>query len=155
LACRGKHFCSACQCTLRPAPGTNIYSAVQVEILRAYQESPYVDADAFVAALQGTDYAHADLRYYHEVIRTWAESKDARNANWLPMMCNWMLRETPKTTNSKLPLPPCYPRPPMYTLPTTPATATKTTPTSEQLLINTLTQNTVISLARGQITGLA
>ena len=71
-----------------------------------FAESPYADADAFVAALQGTDYAHADLRYYHEVICTWAESKDARNANWLPMMCNWMLRDAKdhklKTTTSTL-----------------------------------------------------
>ncbi|GGG33767.1 helix-turn-helix domain-containing protein [Hymenobacter glacieicola] len=69
-----------------------------------FAESPYADADAFVEALQGTDYAHADLHYYHEVIRTWAESKDARNANWLPMMCNWMLRDAKdqklKTTSS-------------------------------------------------------
>ncbi|TGE25184.1 helix-turn-helix domain-containing protein [Hymenobacter aquaticus] len=72
----------------------------------AFAESPYADADAFIEALQGTDYAHADLRYYHEVIRTWAESKDARNANWLPMMCNWMLRDAKdqklKTTSSSL-----------------------------------------------------
>lgn len=69
-----------------------------------FAESPYANADAFVEALQGTDYAHADLLFYHEVIRTWAESKDARNANWLPMMCNWMLRDAKdqklKTTSS-------------------------------------------------------
>lgn len=60
----------------------------------AFSESPYATLEAVQQALAGTDYAHADLAYYHEVIRNWAEGKGERKADWLAAIRGWILRDS-------------------------------------------------------------
>ena len=60
----------------------------------AFADSPYADVQAVARALAGTDYEHADLPYYHEAIRNWAEGKDERKADWLATIRNAMLRDS-------------------------------------------------------------
>jgi hypothetical protein len=43
--------------------------------------------------LAGSAYAGANLEYYHELVKNWSESKQARKKDWLATVKNWMLRD--------------------------------------------------------------
>jgi hypothetical protein len=58
-----------------------------------FKDSPYADKAIFVEALAGSAYAGANLEYYHELVKNWSESKQARKKDWLATVKNWMLRD--------------------------------------------------------------
>ena len=61
-----------------------------------FQESAYYDLAAFTAAFQGTDYALADLRHYHQLIDTWRDRKTGlppRRKDWLATAKRFMLND--------------------------------------------------------------
>lgn len=60
----------------------------------AFADSPYADVQAVAEALKGTDYEHADVQYYHETIRNWAEGKGELKADWLATIRNAILSDS-------------------------------------------------------------
>jgi hypothetical protein len=58
-----------------------------------FAESPYADKTLFVAAFSGSEYETASLEYYHELIKNWSESKQARKRDWIATAKNWMLKD--------------------------------------------------------------
>lgn len=61
--------------------------------LTLFRDTPFADLDTFAAAFLGTDYEYADLRYYHEVIRNWSDSKNNKKIDWIATARSWMLRD--------------------------------------------------------------
>jgi hypothetical protein len=59
----------------------------------SFCQSPYFSLEKLREALANTDYAHANLKYYHEVINNWSESKGAKKKDWLATIKNWILRD--------------------------------------------------------------
>ena len=66
-------------------------------------ESAYAAVAPFCAALVGTDYEHADLTYYHEVITNWSLSGSNKRTDWIATTKNWILKDK---TDGKLKLNP-------------------------------------------------
>ena len=62
--------------------------------LHPFADSPYADVQAVANALNGTDYEHADVAYYHETIRNWAEGKGEKKLDWLATIRNAMLKDS-------------------------------------------------------------
>jgi DNA-binding CsgD family transcriptional regulator len=62
--------------------------------LHAFAESPYALVASVETALAGTDYEHADIPYYHEVIHNWAVSKGERRADWLGTIRNAIIKDS-------------------------------------------------------------
>ena len=59
-------------------------------------ESHYAMTAPFREAFTGTDYEHADLNYYHEVIYNWSLSKGEKRTDWIATAKGWMLRDSKK-----------------------------------------------------------
>lgn len=62
--------------------------------LHSFADSPYALVATVEAALAGTDYEHADIAYYHEVIYNWATSKGERRADWLGTIRNAIIKDS-------------------------------------------------------------
>ncbi|GGG35422.1 hypothetical protein [Hymenobacter glacieicola] len=61
-----------------------------------FAESEYADVEKFIQAFQGTDYALADLRLYHEKVRLWRDRKTGeppRRRDWLATAQRFMLND--------------------------------------------------------------
>ena len=58
-----------------------------------FSESAYQNKEIFKQAFANTDYAGANLDYYHEVIGNWSTSKGAKKKDWLATAKNWILRD--------------------------------------------------------------
>ena len=61
-----------------------------------FRESAYYDLATFTAAFEGTDYALADLRHYHQLIDTWRDRKTGlppRRKDWLATAKRFMLND--------------------------------------------------------------
>ncbi|UOR06263.1 helix-turn-helix domain-containing protein [Hymenobacter aerilatus] len=59
-----------------------------------FLESEYADYDTFAAAFVGTDYALANLRYYHEKISAWRQKGEVpRRKDWLATAKQFFLHD--------------------------------------------------------------
>jgi hypothetical protein len=58
-----------------------------------FKDSPYADKLRFMQAFAGSEYAGANLDYYHEIVKNWSESKQAKKKDWIATVKNWMLRD--------------------------------------------------------------
>lgn len=59
----------------------------------AFAQSPISTIDEFKKAFIGTQYEQANFEYYHELISTWAASKNEKKSDWIMAARNWMLRD--------------------------------------------------------------
>ena len=55
-----------------------------------FRNSEFFEKKIFCAALEKTQYAAANLDYYHEVILNWSDGKDEKRSNWLATAKKWM-----------------------------------------------------------------
>lgn len=61
-----------------------------------FRQSPIYDFEAFTAAFDGTDYALADLRHYHQLIDNWRDKKTGLpplRRDWLATAKKFMLND--------------------------------------------------------------
>lgn len=59
----------------------------------AFSVSPIGTIDSFRKQFLGTQYEIANFEYYHEIIGSWAESKNEKKVNWVAAARNWMARD--------------------------------------------------------------
>lgn len=57
----------------------------------SFSESEFYPIEKFESEFEGTDYANCDLKYYHERMKNWAESKDVKRKDWIATARNFML----------------------------------------------------------------
>ncbi|GAB2778048.1 hypothetical protein HNQ93_001710 [Hymenobacter luteus] len=87
---RGAHTATIRQAAATPRPGR----PTRPEI--TFAESEYADVEKFILAFEGTDYALADLRLYHEKVRLWRDRKTGeppRRRDWLATAQRFMLND--------------------------------------------------------------
>lgn len=61
-----------------------------------FAESELADVEVFIRAFEGTDYALADLRFYHEKVRLWRDKKTGeqpRRRDWLATAQRFMIND--------------------------------------------------------------
>jgi len=58
-----------------------------------FSESEIFDKKIFEQKIIGTQYESANVDWYHEQIKNWAESKDEKKINWLSAAKNWMAND--------------------------------------------------------------
>lgn len=59
----------------------------------AFALSPIGSIEGFKKEFLGTQYEQANFEYYHEIIGSWAESKNEKKVNWVAAARNWMARD--------------------------------------------------------------
>lgn len=87
---RGAHAATIRQAAVARRPGR----PPRPEI--TFAESEYADVEKFIQAFEGTDYALADLRLYHEKVRLWRDRKTGeppRRRDWLATAQRFMLND--------------------------------------------------------------
>ncbi|UYZ64914.1 hypothetical protein [Hymenobacter weizhouensis] len=87
---RGTHAATIRQAAAAPRPSR----PPRPEI--TFAESEYADVKKFIQAFEGTDYALADLRLYHEKVRLWRDRKTGeppRRRDWLATAQRFMLND--------------------------------------------------------------
>ncbi|QKG55208.1 hypothetical protein GKZ68_00280 [Hymenobacter sp. BRD128] len=73
-----------------------------------FSRSAIAEVSAFIAAFQGTDYALADLRHYHQMVGTWRDKRTGlppRRTDWIATAKRFMLNDA---ADNRLKLAPGY-----------------------------------------------
>jgi hypothetical protein len=58
-----------------------------------FSSSPYYDIEKFKSKFENTDYQYADLNFYYEAVKNWADSKGEKKKDWIATARNFMLRD--------------------------------------------------------------
>lgn len=58
-----------------------------------FRQSEIFDKEVFETKLQNTQYALANVDYYHELINNWSDSKSNKKVDWLAAAKNWMAKD--------------------------------------------------------------
>ncbi len=58
-----------------------------------FSDSEIFDKTIFQQKLNGSQYESANIDWYHEQIKNWADSKDEKKINWLAAAKNWMAND--------------------------------------------------------------
>lgn len=61
--------------------------------LHLFSSSPYYDIEKFKSKFENTDYQYADLNFYYEAVKNWADSKGEKKKDWIATARNFMLRD--------------------------------------------------------------
>ena len=63
------------------------------EKLHLFKNDPLYNFDNFVEAFQGSKYESADLEFYFESVKNWADSKGVMKKDWAATARNFMLKD--------------------------------------------------------------
>lgn len=61
-------------------------------------DSPFYDFEVFKQQFIGTQYEHANMLYYYEILKNWSDAGGNKKKDWIATIKNWMAKDM---TNGK------------------------------------------------------